>query len=315
MLFQNYISIEMRSMRGCKKPRLEAGSDEEDEASLEPPPRTEREKLKVLVQRLPCYQGEGSLPIKTKNSVEEDKRQLEEERKQLKEDMEKLNIVKKEMEIEKGKVREERLKVEEEMKWALIMKNKVEEEKAKVEQDKAKVEEDKAKVEEDKAKVKQEKIKVDLEKNKVEEEKVEVESVKNKVEEDKTKVEQERVKVEEERVKMEKMSKELQSQVECPVCLTMPREDMPVPCCPLGHIVCSTCKDNSIRYDKFISIKFLAGKMFCCLTFSGYEILVLLSKFLKSLPQAGKVRLSNMQGSHGSRPEPARTHRDQECAA
>ena len=135
MLFQNYISIEMRSMRGCKKPRLEAGSDEEDEASLEPPPRTEREKLKVLVQRLPCYQGEGSLPIKTKNSVEEDKRQLEEERKQLKEDMEKLNIVKKEMEIEKGKVREERLKVEEEMKWALIVKNKVEEEKAKVEQD------------------------------------------------------------------------------------------------------------------------------------------------------------------------------------
>ena len=71
----------------CKKPRrLVDSSDEENEA--------ERDKLKDLVQRLPCYQGEGSLAIKTKKSVEEDMRQLEEMGKQLKEEMDKVDNVK-----------------------------------------------------------------------------------------------------------------------------------------------------------------------------------------------------------------------------
>ena len=179
LMFQNSLSIVMRPMRGCKKPRLVDSSGEEDEA--------ERDKLKDLVQRLPCYQGEGSLAIKTKKSVEEDMRQLEEVRKQLKEEMDKVDNV----------------------------KNKVEEDKAQVEQERVKVELAKLAVEED------------------------------------------RVKVEEERVKVEKLSKELKSQVECPVCLTMPREDRAIPCCPQGHIVCSTCKDKSIRQAKFMYIRFL----------------------------------------------------------
>jgi len=159
-------------MRGCKKPRLVNSSDEENEAEMD--------KLKDLVQRLPCYQGEGSLAIKTKKSVEEDMRQLEEVRKQLKEEMDKVDNV----------------------------KNKVEEDKAQVEQERVKVELAKLAVEED------------------------------------------RVKVEEERVKVEKLSKELKSQVKCPVCLTLPREDRAIPCCPQGHIVCSTCRDKSIRQGR-----------------------------------------------------------------
>jgi len=155
----------MRPRRGCKKPRLGTSSDEDGEA--------EGEKLKDLVQRLPCYQGEGSLAVKTKKSVEEDEGQLEEQQRQLVEDRKQL--------------------------------------------------------------------KEELER---------VENVKKKMEEDKVQLEQEKAKVEEERVKMEKMSKELQSQVECPVCLTLPREDKAVPCCPQGHIVCSTCRDKSIRQGR-----------------------------------------------------------------
>ena len=157
LLFQNSLFLVMRPMRGCKKPRFEAGSDEEDEAVYEP----------VIPVK----------PVKIKMSVEEDRKELDDERKQLKEEIKKVEIV----------------------------KNKVEEDKAKVELAKLAVEED-------------------------------------------------RLMVEEERVKINKMSKELRTQVECPVCLTMPREDRPVPCCPLGHIVCSTCKDNLIRHYKFISI-------------------------------------------------------------
>ena len=272
----------MRPKRGCKKARLEAGSEEEDEAERESPPSKEREQLKDSVQKLPCDQGGGSLP--TKNSVEDVKRQLEEERKQLKEELKKVEFMKNEVEIEKVKVRLEKAKVE-------VEKAKVEEDKAKVKQEKVKVElerdkvereklkdlvqrlpcyqgegslpiktknsveEDKRQLEEERKQLKEEMKKVETQKFKVEEEMTKVEIVKNKVEKEnvkveevKAKVEQERVKVEEKRVQIEKMSKELQSQVECPVCLTMPRDDKPVPCCPLGHIVCSTCKDKSIRY-------------------------------------------------------------------
>jgi len=124
-----------------------------------------------------------------------------------------------------------------------IVKKEVEIEKVKVELEKVKVEEDRLKVEEDMKRVEKVKNKVEEDKAKVEQEKVQVELAKLAVEED-------RLMVEKERVEMKKMSKELQSQVECPVCLTMPREDKAVPCCPLGHIVCSTCKDNSIRQGR-----------------------------------------------------------------
>jgi len=88
------------------------------------------------------------------------------------------------------------------------------------------------------------------EKVKVEEAKVKVKQEKAKVEQARLVVEEDRLEVEKERVKIEKMSKELQSQVECPVCLSMPREERPVPCCPQGHIICSTCRDDSIRQGK-----------------------------------------------------------------
>jgi len=43
------------------------------------------------------------------------------------------------------------------------------------------------------------------------------------------------------------LTKEQESLVECPVCLSLPREDRAVPCCPKGHFVCSPCLDNLIR--------------------------------------------------------------------
>jgi len=70
------------------------------------------------------------------------------------------------------------------------------------------------------------------------------------VEEEKVKVEEEKAKVEEEKANVEKISKEQQRLVECPVCLTMPREDKAVPCCPQGHFVCTPCKDQLTRQGK-----------------------------------------------------------------
>ena len=35
-------------------------------------------------------------------------------------------------------------------------------------------------------------------------------------------------------------------ELECPVCLLVPR-DLPVPACPVGHIVCQTCRENMER--------------------------------------------------------------------
>lgn len=46
--------------------------------------------------------------------------------------------------------------------------------------------------------------------------------------------------------KQEKLLEKLKGMVECPVCLTMPVE-APVPCCPLGHITCSSCVDGLRR--------------------------------------------------------------------
>ena len=34
---------------------------------------------------------------------------------------------------------------------------------------------------------------------------------------------------------------DLESVVECPVCLVIPRS-LPIPCCPAGHIMCRPCR-------------------------------------------------------------------------
>ena len=39
------------------------------------------------------------------------------------------------------------------------------------------------------------------------------------------------------------LSRIVESTLECPVCLSLPRE-LPVPCCPSGHIVCRSCRNE-----------------------------------------------------------------------
>ena len=46
--------------------------------------------------------------------------------------------------------------------------------------------------------------------------------------------------------------------VKCPVCLMLPRENKPVPCCPRGHFVCSTCKDQLTRLLSGLNFIYLA---------------------------------------------------------
>jgi E3 ubiquitin-protein ligase SIAH1 len=36
-------------------------------------------------------------------------------------------------------------------------------------------------------------------------------------------------------------SSQLAKSVECPVCFLVPRT-VPVPCCPVGHVICTTCR-------------------------------------------------------------------------
>ena len=85
-------------------------------------------------------------------------------------------------------------------------------------------------MEESKINVEREKATVEKEKDQLKREKAEIAEEKNKVEEKKIKVEDEKIKFE---AKMRKL-------VECPVCLTLPREG-PVPCCANGHLVCNPC--------------------------------------------------------------------------
>jgi len=103
---------------------------------------------------------------------------------------------------------------------------------------------------EERKQVQEGKNKLEKMKTKVEEDRVKVEELDVKVEEEKIKLEMEKVKIEEERVKVEMMLKEQQRLVECPVCLAMPRENRAVPCCPQGHFVCSSCKDQLTRQGK-----------------------------------------------------------------
>ena len=148
-----------------------------------------------------------SLDVKTKEAVK-----VEEDKKQLEEERKKLGEEKNTVERVKIKVQEDRANVEEE-------KTKVKEETAKVEENRASVKKEMAKVAHDQLEVEQEKLMV----------------------------EEDRAKAEEEITEMELMFEEQLGLVECPVCLALPREERPVPCCPQGHFVCSPCMDKLIR--------------------------------------------------------------------
>ena len=39
------------------------------------------------------------------------------------------------------------------------------------------------------------------------------------------------------------LEEDLSSRLECPVCLSVPRTG-PIPSCPVGHIICSTCRES-----------------------------------------------------------------------
>jgi len=102
-------------------------------------------------------------------------------------------------------------------------------------------------VEERNFKVQEDRVKVEEEKAEMKKEKAEMEEEKTKMKKEKTWMEEEKTRMKEERVRVEKLIKEQESLVECPVCLSLPREDRAVPCCPKGHFVCSPCLDNLIR--------------------------------------------------------------------
>ena len=208
MLFQNPISTAMKSMRRGKKQKLGSSCESSSDEEAVETGRQERKRLQDLVKEL-----QESLDVKTKEAVkvEEDKRQLEEEQRQLVEERKKLGEEKNTVERVKIKVQEDRANVEEE-------KTKVKEETAKVEENKANVKKEMAKVAHDQLEVEQAKLMV----------------------------EEDRAKAEEEITEMELMFEEQLGLVECPVCLALPREDRPVPCCPQGHFVCSPCMDKLI---------------------------------------------------------------------
>jgi len=199
-----------------RKRRIESSLDEEDEAV---------KKVERLTERV--KELEESLADKLKESVEvgEDKKLLEEAVKEVKRLTDKVN------------------KLEE----SLATKTK---ESVKVGEDKWLLEEDRRQLKEERKHLEGEKKTVEKLKTKVEEEKAKVQEEKALVVEAKFKVEEESFKLEEERVRAEKMLKEQQKLVECPVCLTLPREDKAVPCCPQGHFLCSPCMDQLTREGK-----------------------------------------------------------------
>ena len=90
-----------------------------------------------------------------------------------------------------------------------------------------------------------------------------VEKEKKQLEEEKKQLEEDKGMLEMERNQAQKILREHQDRVKCAVCLMLPREDKPVPCCPRGHFVCSTCKDQLIRQGG-VSISF-APKSWICL--------------------------------------------------
>jgi len=243
----------MRPMRRCKKPRLDGGSDEEDEKEKE---------LNALVRKLPCYQGEGS---KKSLEVEDDVRQLEEkqrqlveERKQLEKELNKLkerNALARKPPCSQGEgsmANEPRksLGVGGDEKQLEEKRRQLDEERKQLTEEWEKVDEVNFKMQEDKAMVEIEKAELKREKAELKKEKSNMEEKKTKIDKETAKMEEEKAKLEEERVRFVKMSREQESLVECPVCLSLPREDMAVPCCPKGHFVCSPCLDNLISQGK-----------------------------------------------------------------
>ena len=66
------------------------------------------------------------------------------------------------------------------------------------------------------------------------------------MEESWNKMEREKSKVEDEKIRFEA---KLQKLVECPVCLTLPRNG-PVPCCVNEHLVCSPCLEKLRGEDR-----------------------------------------------------------------
>ena len=75
---------------------------------------------------------------------------------------------------------------------------------------------------------------------------LEMEASWNIMEREKSKVEERWIKVEDEKIRFEA---KLQKLVECPVCLTLPRNG-PVPCCANGHLVCSPCLEKLRGEDR-----------------------------------------------------------------
>ena len=110
------------------------------------------------------------------------------------------------------------------------------------------------KVEEEKNQLGQEKRQLEEEKSRLEEEKRQLEEEKRQLEGEKGQLEEDKGLLEMERDQAKNILKEHVSLVECPVCWMLPREDKPVPCCPQGHLVCSTCKDKLIRQQGSISV-------------------------------------------------------------
>ena len=110
-------------------------------------------------------------------------------------------------------------------------------------------------------KVEEEKSRLEEEKSRLEDEKRQLEEEKRQLEGEKGQLEEEKGMLEIERDQAKNILKEQQSLVQCPVCLMLPREDKPVPCCPQGHFVCSTCKDKLIRQGG-VSISFAKKGLF-----------------------------------------------------
>ena len=99
-----------------------------------------------------------------------------------------------------------------------------------------------------------------------------LEEGKRQLEDGKRQLEEDQGKLEVEREQARSFLKELESLVKCPVCLYLPREDKPVPCCPQGHFVCLTCKDRLVRHQgslylvhkKCLSTEvYISSKYFC----------------------------------------------------
>ena len=170
----------------------------------------------------------------------------------------------------------------EELERALASKTrevvKLEGDQRRLEEEKMQLEEEKIQLEEEKIQLEEEKVRLEEgrffkeEKEKLLEERGQLEEEKRQLEDGKRQLEVDQGKLEVEREQARSFLKELVSLVKCPVCLYLPREDKPVPCCPQGHFVCLTCKDRLVRHQgslylvhtKCLSTEvYISSKYFC----------------------------------------------------